>query len=105
MEASNALADYVYVRRPPFFVFLFVVLALAIFTGIPGKDGMCKAAGPYVVFLDDFEDGDISDWATVTGKHSTFRKFGQGGEGWATVAVKHYTFWKLGRQGGKIKTG
>ena len=64
-------------------IFLFVVLALAIFTNIPGKHGTCKAAGPYKVFWDDFEDGDISDWATVTGGSGIIAAEVYPGPGWS----------------------
>jgi len=64
-------------------IFLFIVLALAIFTDIPGKPGMCKAAGPYVVFLDDFEDGEISDWATVTSGSGNIIAEVYPGPGWS----------------------
>ena len=66
-----------------FFAFLFVVLALAIFTGIDGKDGMCKAAGPYVVFSDDFEDVDISDWTTDTSGSGNIIAEAYPGPGWS----------------------
>jgi len=51
----------------PWLPFVFVMLGVVIFLNISGGLGVAKAAEPNVVFSDDFEDGDISDWTTSTG--------------------------------------
>lgn len=46
--------------------FVFVMLGVMIFFNICGELGIAKAAEPNVVFSDDFDDGDISDWTATT---------------------------------------
>lgn len=47
-------------------LFVFVMLGVVIFPNISGGLGIARAADANVVFSDDFEDGDISDWTVTT---------------------------------------
>lgn len=52
--------------------FVFLMLGVVIFANIYGGLGIAKAAEPNVVFSDDFDDGDISDWTVTTSGDATF---------------------------------
>ena len=52
--------------KKPGLLFVFVILGVVIFLNISGGLGIARAADANVVFSDDFDDGDISDWTVTT---------------------------------------
>jgi len=52
--------------------FVFLILGVMIFANIFGGLSIAKAAEPNVIFSDDFDDGDISDWTPTTEGNGIF---------------------------------
>jgi hypothetical protein len=47
-------------------LFVLFIASLMMFSSIAPGPGVCEAGGAQIIFSDNFEDGDISDWSTNT---------------------------------------